>query len=79
AASARHTLPATVPPRVGRILDTADQVASILTVAGRHGGLRPGSASGAAAREDALRPLWDAVRTARRAAATAVARHSPQT
>ncbi|MBM7461010.1 hypothetical protein ACIBED_03050 [Rhodococcus coprophilus] len=62
---ARHRYPDTIPQRAVRILDSADQVEAILTVAGRGGGLRAASATATAAREDALRPLWTAVRNAR--------------
>ncbi len=65
AESARHRYPETIPRRAVRILDSADQVAAILTVAGRGRGLRAASATATAAREDALRPLWAAVRNAR--------------
>ncbi|MGW6693042.1 hypothetical protein ACWF62_04630 [Rhodococcus sp. NPDC054953] len=69
----RHTTPDGTPARVLRILDTADQVAAILTVAGESSG-RAQTATGAAARDDTLRPLWSAVRTARMAAVTACVR-----
>ncbi len=65
----RHTTPDGTPARVLRILDTADQVAAILTVAGESSS-RAQSAAGAAARDDTLRPLWSAVREARLAAVT---------
>lgn len=64
-----HTTPDGTPARVLRILDTADQVAAILTVAGESSG-RAQTATGASVRDDALRPLWTAVRTARVAAVT---------
>ncbi|WP_138996655.1 hypothetical protein [Rhodococcus zopfii] len=69
-----HRYPASLPPRAVRVLDTADQVAAILTVAGRGGGMRAGSASGAASREGALQPLWTAVRDARVGAVAAALR-----
>ncbi|MEU5843934.1 hypothetical protein [Rhodococcus sp. NPDC047139] len=74
AALARHRCPASLPPRAIRILDTADQVAAILTVASRGTGMRAGSASGAAGREVALQPLWAAVREARVGAVAAALR-----
>lgn len=76
---ARHRYPGSLPPRAARILDTADQVAAILTVAGRGGGLRAGSASATAGREAVLQPLWTAVREARVCAVTAALRaeHHP--
>ncbi|EME17669.1 hypothetical protein [Rhodococcus triatomae] len=70
---AHHTTPEGTPPRVLRILDTADQVAAILTVAGESSG-RAQSAAGTAARDDTLRPLWAAVRSARTAAVTSCVR-----
>ncbi len=74
AALARHRYPASLPPRAVRILDSADQVAAILTVASRGAGMRAGSASGAAGREGALQPLWAAVREARLGAVAAALR-----
>lgn len=71
AEAARHRYPSNLPPRAARILDSADRVAAILTVAGRGGGLQVGSAAGATNRESALAPLWAAVRSARVAAVTA--------
>ncbi|MGW0042076.1 hypothetical protein [Rhodococcus sp. NPDC003348] len=65
----RHTTPDGTSARALRILDTADQVAAILTVAGESSG-RAQTATGASARDDTLRPLWTAVRTARVAAVT---------
>lgn len=76
---ARHRYPDTIPQRAVRILDSAGQVAAILTVAGRGGGLRAATATATAAREDALRPLWTAVRNARVGAVDAAlhaARHN---
>ncbi|MFD1813811.1 hypothetical protein [Rhodococcus gannanensis] len=67
---AHRTTPDGTPPRVLRILDTADQVAAILTVAGESSG-RAQTAAGTAARDDTLRPLWAAVRSARTAAVAA--------
>ncbi|MFZ3394729.1 hypothetical protein TVH25_15835 [Rhodococcus sp. 7Tela_A2] len=74
---ARHRYPDSIPQRAVRILDAADQVAAILTVAGRGGGLRAGSATTLDARESALRPLWTAVRHARVGAVDAALR-APQ-
>ena len=74
---ARHRYPDSIPQRAVRILDSADQVAAILTVAGRGGGLRAGSATTLDARESALRPLWTAVRHARVGAVDAALR-APQ-
>lgn len=69
----RHSTPDGTPARVLRILDTADQVAAILTVAGESSS-RAQSAAGVAARDDLLRPLWSAVRDARLAAVAACVR-----
>ena len=56
------------PARALRVLDSADEVAAILTAAEQDapGGAR--TAPAATARDELLRPLWTAVRTARRAA-----------
>lgn len=68
AAAPRLPWPPGMPPRALRVLQRATEVAAILRVAS---GDEPGgalSATSARARADALRPLSDAVRTARRAA-----------
>ncbi len=64
----RHAYPESMPLRARRILDSADQVAAILTVAEREPASAPTSASAAAAQESLLRPLWNAIRAARLAA-----------
>lgn len=61
----RHTYPDCVPLRAKRILDTADHVQAILTVAQREPASAPTSATAATAHESLLRPLWDAIRAAR--------------
>lgn len=61
----RHIYPDSIPLRAKRILDTADHVAAILTVAQREPASSPTSASAATAHESLLRPLWDAIRAAR--------------
>lgn len=71
AARAHHRYPDSMPPRAVRILDSADQVAAILSVAAGGTNRQAPSASGAAAREDLLRPLWSAVRAARLGAVAA--------
>ncbi|RMI30351.1 hypothetical protein [Nocardia stercoris] len=78
---ARHTYPDTVPLRARRILDSADHVAAILTVAQREPASAPSSASAMAAQETLLRPLWNAIRAARLAAihAPVAPRESPGT
>ena len=65
AAYSRHSYPDCVPLRAKRILDTADHVAAILTVAQREPASAPTSTSAATAQESLLRPLWDALRSAR--------------
>lgn len=65
AAYARHQYPESTPLRARRVLDTADHVAAILTVAQREPSFTPASATGARAQEDLFRPLWDAIRAAR--------------
>lgn len=60
--------PPGTPPRALRVLDQAEHIAAILTAATAD---TPGGAQTAAAaigREELLRPLWTAVRTAQRAA-----------
>ncbi|MCX5046639.1 hypothetical protein OG921_26040 [Aldersonia sp. NBC_00410] len=66
--SASHSYPSSMPIRARRVLDSADRVAAILTVAARQPASAPASVSGAGLQEDALRPLWTAIRTARLAA-----------
>jgi hypothetical protein len=69
----RHEYPDSISLRARRILDTADHVAAILTVAQHEPASAPTSASAAAAHETLLRPLWDAIRAARLAAVHATA------
>ncbi|WP_024805241.1 hypothetical protein [Nocardia sp. BMG51109] len=64
----RHIYPDSAPLRARRILDTADHVAAILTVAQQAPASSPASASAMHAQETLLRPLWDAIRAARLAA-----------
>lgn len=64
----RHRYPDSMPLRARRILDTADQVAAILTVAEREPDSAPASSTALAAQEALLRPLWTAIRDARLAA-----------
>ncbi|MFI9502978.1 hypothetical protein [Nocardia sp. NPDC052566] len=70
----RHDYPESIPLRARRILDTADHVAAILTVAQREPASAPTSASAIGAQETLLRPLWDAIRAARLVAIHASAR-----
>lgn len=71
AAFSRHLYPDYAPLRARRILDSADHVAAILTVAERTAPSTPSSAGAVQAQETLLRPLWDAIRTARLAAVNA--------
>ncbi|GAA5053287.1 hypothetical protein [Nocardia callitridis] len=64
----RHDYPESISLRARRILDTADHVAAILTVAQREPASSPTSASAIVAQESLLRPLWNAIRAARLAA-----------
>lgn len=65
---ARHRYPHTLSERAQRVLDGADRVAAILSVAAGQPATASVSATGAATSEDLLRPLWTTVRTARLAA-----------
>ncbi|QXQ12367.1 hypothetical protein [Skermania piniformis] len=66
---AYHQYPEKMSPRARRVLTTADHVAAILTVAERTPAAAPPSAAAQATHADVTRPLWDAIRTARVAAA----------
>ncbi len=70
----RHDYPESIPLRARRILDTADHVAAILTVAQREPASSPTSSTSIGAQESLLRPLWDAIRAARLVAVHAAAR-----
>ncbi|KQU47822.1 hypothetical protein ASG84_07200 [Rhodococcus sp. Leaf278] len=63
--AARHRYPAEMSERAFRVLESTDRVAAILTVAAESAPSEAPTASAAAAREELLRPLWAAVRTAR--------------
>ncbi len=63
--AARHRYPAEMSDRAFRVLESADRVAAILTVAAGSAPSEAPTASAAAAREELVRPLWAAVRTAR--------------
>jgi hypothetical protein len=65
---ARHTYPDSMSVQARRILQTADHVAAILAVAQRESVSLPTTAAAAYTRDETLRPLWSAVRTARLAA-----------
>ncbi|MDI9913826.1 hypothetical protein [Rhodococcus sp. IEGM 1379] len=74
---AHHRYPESLSSRALRVLDSADQVAAILTVAEHDSTNEAPSVSAIHARESMLRPLWAAVRSARMAAAASVATHHP--
>jgi len=74
AAYARHRYPKSAPLRARRVLNTADHVAAILTVAQREPSRTPVSASGVREQEDLLRPLWTIIRHARLVAVRAAIR-----
>ncbi|MCZ4079765.1 hypothetical protein O1W68_17595 [Rhodococcus sp. H36-A4] len=61
----RHRYPSEMSDRALRVLESADRVAAILSVAQHSSPTEPATALGAAAREDLIRPLWAAVRKAR--------------
>lgn len=65
AAYSRHAYPDSIPLRAKRILDTADHVAAILTVAQHEPASSPTSASALDSHESLLRPLWNTLRQAR--------------
>ncbi|MFC6012319.1 hypothetical protein [Nocardia lasii] len=73
AAYARHAYPDSIPLRAKRILDTADHVAAILTVAQHEPASAPTSATAIGAHESLLRPLWNTIREARLVAVHAAA------
>lgn len=75
---ARHRYPPSLPARAARILESADRVEAILTVAAGGGAQRAASAAGTSGREDALRALTAAVRAAR-TGAVAAALHAQRT
>lgn len=65
AAYSRHNYPESTPLRARRVLDTADHVAAILTVAQREPSFSPASVTGLREQEDLFRPLWSVIRDAR--------------
>lgn len=71
---AKHAYPDSIPLRAKRILDTADHVAAILTVAEHEPASSPTSATAIGAHESLLRPLWNTIRQARLVAIHAAAR-----
>lgn len=74
---AHHRYPESLSPRALRVLDSADHVAAILTVAEHDSTNQAPSVSAAETRESLLRPLWASVRSARMAAAASVATRHP--
>lgn len=72
----KHQYPTSIPLRARRVLDTADHVAAILTVAQRTPTHTPTAASSERTHETLFRPLWNAIRHARLAAIKAAARGS---
>ncbi|MBY6410020.1 hypothetical protein HQ346_01340 [Rhodococcus sp. BP-252] len=67
----RHRYPDETPERALRVLESADRVAAILSVARHSSPTEEPTAHSAAAREDLIRPLWNAVRSARLGAISA--------
>lgn len=65
AEAARHRYPTETSERVLRVLESADRVAAILSVAQHSSPTEAPTAAAAAARESLVRPLWSAVRSAR--------------
>ncbi|KMJ50104.1 MULTISPECIES: hypothetical protein [Nocardiaceae] len=63
--AAQHRYPPEMSERAFRVLESADRVAAILTVAAGSTPSEAPTAAAAAAREELVRPLWAAVRTAR--------------
>ncbi|WP_179275328.1 hypothetical protein [Rhodococcus sp. 14-2470-1a] len=62
---ARHRYPIDTPERVLRVLESADRVSAILSVAQHDSPTEAPTAAAEAARENLIRPLWSAVRAAR--------------
>ncbi len=67
----RHRYPDGTPERALRVLESADRVAAILSVAQRFAPTEAPTAGAAAARENLMRPLWSTVRSARLSAVAA--------
>ncbi|MDJ0394934.1 hypothetical protein QMK17_16535 [Rhodococcus sp. G-MC3] len=63
--ASRHRYPTETSERVLRVLESADRVAAILSVAQHSSPTEAPTASAAAARESLVRPLWATVRSAR--------------
>lgn len=68
---ARHRYPTETPERSLRVMESADRVAAILSVAQHSSPTEAPTAGAAAARENLFRPLWSAVRSARLSAVAA--------
>ncbi len=67
----RHRYPSEMSERALRVLESADRVAAILSVAQHSSPTEEPTAGSAAAREELIRPLWNAVRSARLGAVSA--------
>ncbi|MGA9869861.1 MAG: hypothetical protein WBQ44_01750 [Rhodococcus sp. (in: high G+C Gram-positive bacteria)] len=67
----RHRYPTDTPERALRVIESADRVSAILSVARDCAPTEAPTAVAAAAREDLIRPLWAAVRSARLSAVAA--------
>ncbi|WP_338892372.1 hypothetical protein [Rhodococcus sovatensis] len=76
----RHRYPVDVPERALRVLESADRVSAILSVARTFAPTEAPTAAAAMAREELIRPLWAAVRSARLSAVAAgIASSVPRT
>ena len=76
----RHRYPADIPERAMRVLESADRVSAILSVARTCAPTEAPTAAAAMAREELIRPLWAAVRSARLSAVAAgIASSVPRT
>lgn len=67
----RHRYPVDTPERALRVLESADRVSAILSVARSSAPTEAPTAGAALAREELIRPLWAAVRAARLSAVAA--------
>lgn len=71
AESMRHRYPVDTPERALRVLESADRVSAILSVARTSAPTEAPTAGAALAREELIRPLWATVRAARLSAVAA--------
>lgn len=72
----KHRYPSGTPERVLRVMESADRVAAILSVARHSSPTEAPTAAAAAGREALMRPLWAAVRSARLSAVAATIQES---